>query len=134
MPCPILRQSGGFKPVLVNVDKQGVGRITGVLRPEIGLAQTDSVERLARQAVPAVGQRFGVGIDAAERVDGTGMSLDIGRRAEMMGRRAREDSDGGAVGVEPSIVQPIPSAGSADVTIRGPAPAARRFWHRSRRR
>ena len=82
MPCPILRQSGGFKPVLVNVDEQGVGRITGVVRPE-GLAQTDwckrtRIERLARQAVPAVGQRFGVGKDAAERVNGTGTSLYIG--------------------------------------------------------
>ena len=100
MPCPILRQSGGFKPVLVNVDKQGVGRITGVLRPEIGLAQTDAVEWLARQSIPAVGQRFGIGEHAAERVHGTGVALDIGRRAEVVRRRSDAYPDRGAGGIE----------------------------------
>ena len=55
MPDQILRQSGRVQPVLVNVHQQRVRRVAGVVRPKIRLAQTDAVEWLARQSIPAVG-------------------------------------------------------------------------------
>ena len=48
------------------------------------------------EAVAAVSERFRVGINAAEGINDANVSLDVGRRAEMVGRRT--DTDGDAVG------------------------------------
>ena len=49
------------------------------------------------EAVAAVRERFGVGINATEGINNAGMSLDVGGRAEVV--RRVSDADGGAVGV-----------------------------------
>ena len=85
--------------MLVHVHQQGIGGAAGVVGPQVGLAQADAVEGLPGPAVAAVGQGFGVGIDATERIHHARMPLDVGRRAEVVRRRAATDADGGAVGV-----------------------------------
>jgi len=80
--------------VLVNVDEQGICRIAGVVRPQIRLLQPYAIQRLTGQAIASVGQRLRIGKDPAQRVNRAGMSLDIGRRAEVVRRRSDADTDG----------------------------------------
>ena len=85
--------------MLIHVHQQGIRRVAGIVSPEIGLSQTDPVEGLVGQAVATVGQRFWVGIHAAEGINDAGVSLDVGRRTEMVRRVSDTNTDGGAVGV-----------------------------------
>jgi hypothetical protein len=69
--------------MLVNINVNLVRLRAGVFRPHLGLGKLYPVQGLRRLAVAAVCQGLGIGEDAAQLVDATGLTLDVPGRPEV---------------------------------------------------
>src|SRR5262245_42475969 len=85
--------SGGFQPVLEDLDIDGVRRGPGVVGPDVLLLKADPVQPLRRQAVAAVGALLGVGEGAQHALDHAALAADVMRRTDVTRRVERLDAD-----------------------------------------
>src|ERR687891_2174815 len=68
--------------MVINIDEDFVLRSIG-LTPHVGLIENHQIESSFRQAVAAVGQRFGVEKVAIDSLDPTGLAANVPWRADM---------------------------------------------------
>src|SRR5690349_15121385 len=81
------------QPMLIYFYVDGVLRLTRIFRPDVALQESHSVQWLARQSAPRIGEFFGIAIYSTKAFNNSALAADIGRRSNMPERIDRTDGD-----------------------------------------